>query len=373
MRGGEKVLEEIASLLPDAPIYTLFHFPGSVSEALERHTIHTSFLQTAPGLRRHYRRYLPLYTRAIEDLDLTSADLIVSSSHCVAKGVVPAPGAFHLCYCHTPVRYAWDQEHAYFPKRTGIVAQLRGRVLSSLRRWDVASAGRVTRYLANSQFVADRIDRYYRREATVVHPPVDTEFFTPGDGQRGEYALFVSALAPYKRVDLAIAACNAHDIELRIVGDGPDRDRLRKLAGEKTRFLGRVDATTLRSLYRGARCFVQPGVEDFGISAVEAIACGCPVVARGEGGVLDIVRPGMEGVLYGPAYDLADLTSALKAIVSFDFDEDLLRERALLFSEERFSGTMGSILEEAQEVQRAQRCFATSQHEAQAPSLRCNE
>jgi glycosyltransferase involved in cell wall biosynthesis len=359
MRGGEKVLEEVASLFPSAPIYTLFHFPGSVSENLENHTIHTSFLQTAPGLRRHYRSYLPLYPKAIEALDLASADLIVSSSHCVAKGVIPAPGAFHLCYCHTPMRYAWDQEHAYFPKRTGLTAQLRSRVLSSLRGWDVASATRVNRFLANSTFVAERIKKYYRREATVIHPPVDTDFFTPGKDQRGDYCLFVSALAPYKKVDLAIAACNELIIDLRVVGVGPDRKRLERLAGEKTIFLGRVDAADLRELYRGARCFVQPGVEDFGISAVEALACGCPVVACGEGGVLDIVRSGREGLLYGADLDHPDLRSALREMNTFEVQPEQLRQRALLFSAANFRNSMQSVLEQARVEQQSHTAAAT--------------
>lgn len=338
-------------MFPSAPIYTLFHFPGSVSENLESHPIHTSFLQSAPGLRRHYRSYLPLYPRAIEALDLASADLIVSSSHCVAKGVIPGPGAFHLCYCHTPMRYAWDQEHDYFPKRIGLRAQLRGRVLASLRHWDVASAPRVNRFLANSKFVAERIATYYRREATVIHPPVDTEFYTPGEGQGGDYCLFVSALAPYKKVDLAIAACNKIDIELRIVGDGPDRVRLERLAGEKTRFLGRVDASHLRSLYRDARCLVQPGVEDFGIAAVEALACGCPVVALGKGGVLDIVRSGQEGLLYAPDSVLPDLCSALSELNNLGVQKEVLRQRALRFSAATFRSAMQEIIEQSRAEQ----------------------
>ena len=179
MRGGEKVLAAIASLLPGAPIHTLFHFPGSVSGALESHPVHTSFLQRAPGTRRHYRRYLPLFPAAVEGFDLAGHDLVISSSHCVAKGAIPPPGSLHVCYCHTPMRYAWDQEHAYFPRRDGVKARLRGLVLSRLRTWDVASAARVDAFVANSRFVAERIRRYYRREAEVIHPPVDVEFFTP--------------------------------------------------------------------------------------------------------------------------------------------------------------------------------------------------
>ena len=246
MRGGEKVLEAIAEQYPDAPIYTLFHFPGSVSAALESHPIVTSFLQRAPSVRRHYRRYLPLFPAAVEDFDLGGFDLVISTSHCVAKGAIPAPGARHLCYCHTPMRYAWDQEHAYFPDRRGPLARLRGLALSRLRTWDAASAPRVDRFVANSRFVAERIRRYFGREAAVLAPPVDTEQFTlsdtgsdkaPGEPSNAAavtdgrpYCLVVSALAPYKRVDLAVRACAAAGVDLVVVGDGPDRGELVRLA-----------------------------------------------------------------------------------------------------------------------------------------------
>jgi glycosyltransferase involved in cell wall biosynthesis len=346
MRGGEKVLEHFAALFPEAPIYTLFHFPGSVSAALESHPIRTSFLQRAPGLRRGYRRYLPLFPAAIEDFDLSEFDLVISSSHCVAKGIVPPPGGRHVCYCHTPMRYAWDQEHAYFPRRHGLVARLRSRVLSALRTWDAAAAPRVDLFLANSSFVAERIRRYYGRSAEVVHPPVAVDFFTPappppgGEAARpAPYALMVSALAPYKRVDLAIEACRRTGIELRVVGDGPERERLARLAeraGGRTRLLGRLDDGALRDLYRGARCLVQPGVEDFGIASVEALACGTPVVAAARGGVLDVVEDGRHGVLYDDREGAAALAGAIDKAMQFGFNPLDLRSRAESFAAEGF-------------------------------------
>ncbi len=344
MRGGEKVLEAIASRFPEAPIYTLFHFEGSVSTAIEAHPIHTTFLQRAPGLRRHYRNYLPLFPKAIERLDLTSYDLIVSSSHCVAKGVKPGPNAFHICYCHTPMRYAWDQEHAYFPKRTGPVARLRSWVLSRLRSWDVASASRVDLFVANSSFVADRIKRYYGREAEVLHPPVDTEFFTPGEGSSGEYCLMVSALAPYKRIELAMAACEQLGLELRVVGEGPSRPELERQSGNHTRLLGRVDDEELRALYRGALCLVQPGIEDFGISSVEALACGCPVVALGRGGVLDVVVDGKHGILYTEEDNPAAVAAAIDKSRKIGFNELNLNQRADAFSVARFESRFETLL-----------------------------
>jgi glycosyltransferase involved in cell wall biosynthesis len=329
MRGGEKVLAELCAIFPEAPIFTLFHFPGSVSPAIESHPIHTSFLQRAPGLRRHYRRYLPLFPAAIEDFDLAGFELVISSSHCVAKGIIPPPDGLHVCYCHTPMRYAWDQEHAYFPRRRGLAARLRALTLTALRAWDAASAARVDLFIANSSFVARRIRAYYGRDAEVVHPPVAVDFFTPAPApvlacspaptaspaadagehrehrESGGYALVVSALAPYKRVELAIAACERAGMPLRIAGDGPERERLARLAGPGTRLLGRVGDAALRDLYRGARLLLQPGIEDFGIASVEALACGTPVVAVARGGVLDVVEDGRHGVLYDDRGDPA--------------------------------------------------------------------
>jgi glycosyltransferase involved in cell wall biosynthesis len=349
-RGGENVLLEIARLLPRAPIYTLFHFPGSVDAELERHPIRTSFLRRAPGLRRHYRWYLPLFPTAIESFELPAVRLVVSTSHCVAKGIIPPPGSLHVCYCHTPMRYAWDQEHAYFPRRTGPVARLRAATLSRLRTWDVASAARVDRFVANSSFVAERIRRYYRREAVVVPPPVAVDFFAPGAGGSsapGGYVLAVAALAPYKRLDLAIAACERAGVELRVVGGGPERDRLGSLAGARTRFLGRVPADELRALYRGARCLLQPGVEDFGIAAVEALACGTPVVALGEGGVRDIVVDGRHGLLVprAPDADLVELLAeAIDKVGQIRFNPLDLRAQAETFAAVRFGNRLGSLL-----------------------------
>jgi glycosyltransferase involved in cell wall biosynthesis len=336
MRGGEKVLEVIGALYPEAPIYTLFHFPGSVSPAIESHPIHTSFLQNAPGIRSHYRRYLPVFPVAMEELDLTSYDLVISSSHCVAKGVIASPDAFHVCYCHTPMRYAWDQERAYFPSRSGVGARLRSLTLSALRTWDVASASRVNLFVANSGFVARRIRTYYGREAEVLQPPVDVETFTPGPAPESGYCLMVSALAPYKKVELAIAACDRLGLELRIVGDGPERERLEALAGPRTRFLGKVEPHQLRDLYRGALLFLQPGIEDFGIASVEALACGTPVVAVDKGGILDIVEDGRHGVLYPDWGGPTDLAEAIDKARQMHFNPLDLRSRAESFSGRRF-------------------------------------
>lgn len=345
MRGGEKVLEAMLPFFPEAPIFTLFHFPGTVSPAIEGHPIHASFLQRAPAARRHYRRYLPLFPAAIERLNLSGHELVVSTSHCVAKSAIAPPGVRHLCYCHTPMRYVWDQQQAYFPDGPGLLPRLRALVLARLRRWDAATQGRVHAYAANSSFVADRIRRYYGRSAEVIPPPVDTEFFTPGEGTPGDYCLMVSALAPYKRLEVGIEACERLGLELRIVGTGTEEARLRRLAGPTTRFLGRVDADALCDLYRGAACFLQPGIEDFGIASAEALASGCPVVALGEGGVRDIVISGEHGILYEEGGDPEALARAIDKCRDLRFNKLNLRGRAETFSGSRFEMRFAAWLE----------------------------
>ncbi len=358
MRGGEKVLEAIAEVFPEAPIYTLVHIPGSVSEALENHPIHTSFVQRAPQVFKRYRSYLPFFPAAIEDLDLTDYDLIISTSHCVAKGVIPGPEAYHLCYCHTPMRYAWDQERAYFPSRRGPIARLRQLALAGLRLWDVASASRVDHFVANSSFVAQRIRRYYGRSAEVIHPPVEIDRFNPLEGDSNEmdspppaaqdevpeFALMVSALAPYKRVDWAIEACRRAGLELRVVGDGPQRGHLEKLIRETPgespiQLLGRVEGDELEHLYRDASFFLQPGIEDFGIASVEALASGTPVVALACGGILDIADDGAHGVLYPrsePGQEIKDLAVAIDKARKIRFNPLDLQRRARSFSHDLF-------------------------------------
>lgn len=344
MRGGEKVIEVLGGLFPEAPLFTLFHFPGSVSPAIESHPTRTSFLQRAPGIRKHYRTYLPLFPAAIEEFDLSGFDLVISSSHCVAKGVIVPPDAYHVCYCHTPMRYAWDQEHAYFPDRKGVKARLRSLTLSALRAWDVASAPRVNHYVANSRFVARRIQTYYGRPAEVVHPPVDVKLFTPGPAPEEGYCLMVSALAPYKKVELAMAACEKLGLELRIVGEGPERERLEGMAGPRTRFLGNVEPERLRDLYRGALLFLQPGVEDFGIASVEALACGTPVVAVARGGILDVVDDGRHGVLYPDWEGPLALCAAIDKARRIGFNALDLRDRAESFSVVRFTDRIRALL-----------------------------
>jgi glycosyltransferase involved in cell wall biosynthesis len=347
MRGGEKVLEVLCGLYPAAELFTLVHVPGSVSPAIERLPIHTSFVQRLPGAARFYRHYLPVFPAAIERFDFSRFDLVVSVSHCVAKAAIKRPGARHLCYCLTPMRYAWDQFDAYFgPERMGrLPSAVMRKVLDRLARWDRATAGRPDRYVAISQYVAQRIGRYYNRGASVVYPPVDTRFYHPAPVSPEGYCLMVSALVPYKRLDLAIEACRRARIPLRIVGQGPERARLERLAGGAVEFLGRRTNEEIRELYRRAAVVMLPGEEDFGIVPLEAQACGRPVVALGAGGALETVVDGVTGVLVGErsAEGLAD---GLARARDARFDPAAIRRHAERFGRERFAAEIRASIEE---------------------------
>ena len=337
MRGGEKVLESLCRLFPDADLLTLVHVRGSVSPLIETRRVRRSFVQHLPAPGRLYRHYLPLFPAAIEGFDLDDADLIVSTSHCAAKAVVPNGRATHVCYCHSPMRYAWDQFGAYFgPERLGRLGSAAARpVLAWLARWDRATAGRVSHFVANSRFVAGRIERYYNRGASVLHPPVDTRFFTPGDSPPQPYFLVVSALVPYKRLDVAVRAATRLGVHLKVVGTGPDLDRLRSQADDHTTFLGAVDATTLRDLYRHSIGLILPAEEDFGIAPVEAMACGRPVVALGRGGAVETVIPGITGQLVQSQTDEA-FADAMDHVSRTGFDPGALARHAAQFSTEQF-------------------------------------
>ena len=342
MRGGEKVLLSLLHLYPDADIFTLLHVKGSVAPEIEARPIRTSFVQRLPGVARHYRRYLPLFPAAIGSLDLSGYDLVISSSHCVAKGAKRGKDAVHVCYCFTPMRYVWDRYEDYFgPGRLGVPARwIVPHVAEALRAWDVATASRVDHFVADSRYVAGRIRRYYGRDSEVILPAVDTAWFTPGDGTGGGYDLIVSALAPYKRLDLALAAYRGTGRKLRVVGTGPEAERLRALAPPEAEFLGWVDDVTLRDLYRGCRAVIMPGVEDFGIVPLEAMACGRPAVVFGEGGGAESVIPGETGVVFHEP-TAAALRAAVDSLRTLRFNSAALRARAESFSrglfESRFS------------------------------------
>ncbi|HKY19972.1 MAG TPA: glycosyltransferase [Vicinamibacterales bacterium] len=353
MRGGEKVLELLCQAYPGADLLTLFHVPGSVSPAIERLRPRTSWLQHLPGARRFYRYYLPLFPAAIEQFDLDGYDLVISTSHCAAKSVIKAGRARHLCYCFTPMRYAWDQFDAYFGEdRVGKLAnRLLRPIMRALARWDAATAGRVDRYVAISQHVASRIRRYYNRDAVVIYPPVDTGFYCPaGDSETAapeDFLLMVSALVPYKRVDIAIEASRLAGIPLRIVGDGPERQALTTLAahrGSHVQLLGALSDLEIRDLYRGASAVLLPGEEDFGIVPVEAQACGTPVVALARGGALETVIDNVTGVLVTEPTPEA-FAAGIARVREIAFDRTAIRQHALKFDRTVFEQSIHSAIE----------------------------
>jgi glycosyltransferase involved in cell wall biosynthesis len=335
-RGGEKVLLSLARLFPGAPLYTLFHFPGSVPPEVEDRPVRTTWLQRVVSRDRDYRSLLPLYFLAAESWDLSGFDLVISSSHCVAKAAKRGPGGFHLCYCHTPVRYLHDQFGDYLRGRGPLVTAAARLVRAPLRARDVATVPRVDAFLANSENVRGRIARIYRRDARVVPAPVDTAFYTSAAApRRREGLLVVSALAPYKRLDDAVEASSSLGLPLTIAGFGPEERRLRAVAGPNVRFAGSPSDEELRELYRSAEVVLMPGEEDFGIVPLEAQACGTPVVALGKGGALETVVDGTTGVLYSEAGPVP-LARAIEHARTMRFDTDTLVANARRFSEPAF-------------------------------------
>ncbi len=293
MRGGEKCLEVFCRLYPQADLFTLIHLPGKVSSVIESRKIHTSFLQSFPSIETKYRHYLPLMPFAIERLKLKGYDLILSSSHCVAKGVLPEKGSLHISYCYTPMRYIWDQYDQYFNlESSGALTSTAMKLIApSLRRWDVRSSRRVDEFIAISRHVQKRIKKYYDRESSVIYPPVDSKFYSPTEERPQDFFLIVSAFAPYKRVDLAVEAFNQLGYPLVIVGEGQRAKELRKFASPNIRFTGWLSDEEIRSYYARCRAFVFCGEEDFGITPLEAQAMGRPVIGFAKGGILETVVP----------------------------------------------------------------------------------
>jgi glycosyltransferase involved in cell wall biosynthesis len=337
MRGGEKVLDAICEVFPQAPLFTLLRVPGTVSRRIESRPLRTSFVQALPRPGRFYRHYLPLYPLAVRQFDFSSYDLVISSSHCAVKSVMVPPGAVHVCYCHSPMRYAWDQFNAYFgPAQAGSAAsRLLTPVMRAMARWDQATSSRVDRFLANSQYVAGRIRRYYNRRSTIVYPPVDTEFYTPHGRASSPAFLIVSALVPYKRLEVAIEACRQLRAPLKIVGTGPEKDRLAAIAGPEVEFLGWTSDERIRELYRTTAATLLPGTEDFGIAPVEAQACGAPVVALNSGGARETVIHGRTGLLVDDPSPAA-FAEALQQAAATTFDAAAIRANAERFSRAAF-------------------------------------
>ncbi|MCG6658031.1 glycosyltransferase [Halomonas campisalis] len=353
--GAEKVLDALLQAFPGAEVFTLVDFlPQAHRGRLDKHRVHTSLIQRMPLARRYYRHYLPLMPYAIEQFDLRDFDLVISSSHCVAKGVITHSGQRHLCYCHTPMRYAWDMKEAYLVdahfRLPGMEALVR-RTLGRLRQWDHFTASQVDRFVANSANVSRRIAKYYGRGASVIHPPVDLDAFTPNDGAREDYYLAASRLVAYKRLDLIIRAFrDMPERRLKVVGDGPERGRLAALARgcPNIELLGFQPDPALRELMARARGFVFAADEDFGIMPLEAQACGTPVIAYGRGGALETVRETPDAQATGLFFHQQSAASLSEALARFEqrrYDPHACRRQAERFAPTGFWERWMSLLE----------------------------
>ena len=345
-RGGENVLAEIVRIYPGADLFALVDFlPAAARARLSGKRATTSFLQRLPGVRHYFRALLPLFPRAIEALDVSGYDLVISSSHAVAKGVRTAADQLHICYCHTPMRYAWDLRDQYLGAHglaSGLSGALAERMLNRLRDWDRRVSPRVTHFVANSEFIAQRIARCYDREATVIYPPVDVRFFTLGERVAEpagrDYYFAASRWVPYKRMDIIAAAFrDLPGRRLVMAGDGPEADRVRRAAGPNVEFVGEVPQERLRELLRGARAFVFAAEEDFGILPVEAQACGTPVIAYGRGGALETVREGGTGTATGMFFGAQTAEAIAAAVRAFDGALPMLRAAECRANAERFA------------------------------------
>ena len=347
MRGGEKVVEELCRLYPHADIVTLVCDHDRISPLLKEHEIHTSFLQRIPGAKKHYTKLLPLMPFALEQLDLQGYDIVVSSESGPAKGVITRPDALHICYCHSPMRYVWDHYHVY-RKDLGWIGRL---VLSAtapfIRAWDVTTAARVDAFVANSKHVANRIWRFYRRRATVIHPPVAVDDFQP-NGKAGEFYLCAGQLVTYKRIDLAVRAFTLSKKRLVVIGEGSQIAALRKIAGPNIEFLGYQPFSVLKDHLARCRALVFPGEEDFGILPIEAMASGRPVIAYDAGGARETVSSDKVGVRFAEQTE-ESLNEAVERFEARErlFDQDAIVEHARHYSAAVFRKQMAEFIEQA--------------------------
>lgn len=339
--GAERVLEQIINVFPDADLFSMVDLiPEGQRNFLQNKPVRTSFIQKLPFARTKYRAYLPLMPLAVEQFDFSAYDLILSSSYAVAKGIITGPDQLHICYCHSPIRYAWDLQNQYLTsagRTNGPTSWLTRSILHYIRSWDAQSATRVDSFMANSQFVARRIQKTYRRRAVVIHPPVDLAAFTL-QSEKEDYYITASRMVPYKRIDLIVEAFSGMpDRELRVIGEGPDFEKIKAKAGPNVKMLGYQSSEMLTAQMQKARAFVFAAEEDFGIVPVEAQACGTPVIAFRKGGVRETVIEGETGVFYD-AQTIESLQSGVRKFEASanDFDPIAIRRNAMRFSVERF-------------------------------------
>lgn len=350
--GAERVLEQLVQMFPEAHLFTLVDFlPSQDRKWIENTPITTSFIQQLPFARKHYRQYLPLMPLAVEQFDLSEYDLVISSSHAVAKGAITGPDQMHICYCHSPVRYAWDLQHQYLVGSNldkGLKGLLARWVLHKLRQWDVRTANGVDLYVSNSQFISRRVWKTYRRKSAVIYPPVDVDSFQLHPTKE-EFYVTASRMVPYKKMDLIVEAFSLMpDKQLIVIGNGPEFAKVRAKASANVKLLGYQPFHVLRDYMQGARAFVFAAEEDFGIAPVEAQACGTPVIAYGKGGATETVIPGETGLLFSEQMS----ESLIDAVKRFEartepFDPVRIRSNAERFSPNRFQSEFRAVVEQA--------------------------
>lgn len=343
LAGSEKVLIAMHEMFPDAPIYTAFSDPELTAKHLPNAVVHTSFLQKWPFIAKHHQKFLPLYMLAFEQFDLSEYDLVISSSHCAAKAVITKPHACHISYCYSPMRYAWDLQHAYSQHQNKIVRGLWALMANYVRIWDHSTASRVDYFIGISRYISRRIQKFYGRQSAVIYPPVDIDRFHVSPSV-DDYYLVVCRFAPYKNVDQVIQAFNKLGWRLVVIGTGEQESYLKKISGTNIEFKGNVSDNDVVGYFAHCKGSIHAAEEDFGINMVESLAAGRPVVAYGVGGAADIIQPGVNGVLYKePTVD--GLVRALQVCDSSSWDSEVIRETSLRFSKERFQKDLALFIE----------------------------
>lgn len=344
MRGGERVLESLCEMFPGADIFTHVVDRSNLSDTLNKHEIKTTFVSKLPFATSQYQKYLPFMPRALEELDLSAYDLVISSESGPAKGVISKPDSFHLCYCHSPMRYIWDLYPHYIESAGFLARQLFPGITHRLRTWDVTSAARVDQFVANSSFVQRRIEKYYRRDSEVIHPPVAvSEFASARTSGPGEYYLAAGEMVGYKRFDLVIDAFTKLNKPLLVVGDGEQRKLLERHAGPNIKFVGRIPFSDLKQHFGACKALVFPGEEDFGMIPVEVMAAGRPVIAYGKGGALDTIVDQTTGILFHEQ-SVDALIAAIEAFEAVKFDQDALQAHAAMFGPDVFKSKIADLL-----------------------------
>ena len=334
--GSERVTEIFHEIFPDAPIYCLVYNEKTMPERFKNYDIRPTFIQNMPFAKKHYKAYLPIMPRAYEELDLTEYDLVISSSSACAKGVITRSDALHICYCHTPTRYLWEFYYEYVHNMGKIKKTIISMFIHRLRMWDRLAADRVDNFIANSNYIAGRIKKYYRRDSKVIYPPVNTHLYNLSSKDE-DYYLIVSRLVVYKKIDIAVKAFNKLGYRLIIIGDGPERKELERQASKNIKFLGRLTDEEIRDYYSKCKAFIFPGEEDFGITPVECQASGRPVIAYGRGGALDTVIDKKTGILFFEQ-TVEELINAVNKFEEHgvEYTKEQIKEHSNLFSVERF-------------------------------------